>query len=148
MPLKFAVDHAARIIRVRAFGTFGSNDVRDYQLHVRALPEHRGFHEIFDLSSVERIEYISGRNVRELAELAASNDSPAEPTYLAIVAPHPTAFGLARMYQTYRDMAPHSTRIVRIFRSCDDAEQWVGQMIRTRAAAGVAGALCTPWTSE
>jgi hypothetical protein len=130
MSLTFAIDHVARVIRVRAHGRFSGDDLRDYQTNVRSLPEYQGFHEVFDLTDVEEMQYTSRRNVQDMAALAARNDLPDQPTYLAIVAPHPTAYGLARMYQTYREMDPRSTRIVRIFRSRDEAEQWLASSLR------------------
>ena len=43
----------------------------------------------------------------------------------AIVATSAFAYGLARMYATYRALDPRSTRVVSVFRSVDDALTWL-----------------------
>lgn len=133
MPVTYTVDSGARVIRVNAHGVFRGEDLIEYQRTVRARPEFAGFHEIFDLTEAVEIKYTSGRNVQDLAALAASMDEPKQTTYLAIVAPHPAAYGMARMYQTYREMVPQSNRVVRIFRSRAEAEHWMTYSLRERA---------------
>jgi hypothetical protein len=46
-------------------------------------------------------------------------------TRFAIVATSAFAYGLARMYATYRALDARSTRAVNVFRAVNDAEAWL-----------------------
>lgn len=45
----------------------------------------------------------------------------------AIVAPQDLAFGLGRMYDTYRELSGRSTRQVAVFGSMAEALQWLAE---------------------
>jgi hypothetical protein len=58
-------------------------------------------------------------------EIATAADVRGVKTKLAIVVTTPVAYTLARMYQVYRSFIPGSSKILRIFRTYDDARHWV-----------------------
>jgi hypothetical protein len=60
----------------------------------------------------------------ELAQHGAVANHGAPPSRVAIVAPTSLLFGLARMYQTCRELAG-GTRDVRVFRSRAAAAAWL-----------------------
>jgi len=74
---------------------------------------------------VGKVEYGSPWKVREMAGMAAAMDAVGPPTRLAIVAESDLHFGLARMYQAFREANPKSTREVRAFRDYAEALRWL-----------------------
>ncbi|HET7251318.1 MAG TPA: hypothetical protein VFI79_15810, partial [Gemmatimonadales bacterium] len=68
----------------------------------------------------------SGDNMRALAELSASMDIPTTHSKFAIIATTDEAFGLSRMYETYRHLEGKSTKQVRVFRSLTEAHAYLG----------------------
>jgi hypothetical protein len=94
---------------------------------VWSLPEVRGYNQLVDASEMGHVDipFPSADAMRELSSLAASMDDPSIKTRFAIVATSAFAYGLARMYATYRALDPRSTRVVSVFRSVDDAMVWL-----------------------
>jgi len=114
-------------VRARIAGTLTRDDAFQYQQHVWALPEVRGYNQLIDASEMGHVDipFPSADAMRELSALAASMDDPALKTRFAIVATSAFAYGLARMYATYRGLDPRSTRVVSVFRSVEDAMTWL-----------------------
>lgn len=135
MAIDYRIDETSRIVFAVPRGTFTPEDLEAYQKGVWSRPELKAYHELVDMRQVERVEYGSAWKVREMAGLAASMDDSGAPTRLAIVAESDPHFGLARMYQTFREVHPKSTREVRVFRSYDEALRWVSG----GASSGTAG---------
>ena len=124
MPLTIEVDTERRLIIVRVRGVFTYDDISSYQAEILSKPELHGFDEIFDVSEVERIDYKSHKKVGELAERSAALDNSTTGR-MAIVAPTYGAFGLARMYQTYRGLQPSSKKKIAVLRSFEEAVKWL-----------------------
>ena len=85
-----------------------------------------GYKELIDMSDVDHIALPSANRVRDLAQLSAGMDRASASSMLAIVARSDLAFGLGRMYQTYRELQVKSTKQVGVFRSLDDALAFLG----------------------
>lgn len=77
-------------------------------------------HAVLDLSTADIVN-IANHMAGEMKRL------PFGP--LAVVASSDEAFGLARMYQSYCDMA--GPRQVGVFRNLAEAEQWLGTVTQT-----------------
>jgi hypothetical protein len=77
------------------------------------------FSTLIDLSEVTSVDAITGEIVRSLA--AAPIKAVAR---CAFVAPSPAAFGIARMFASYRDARGNPERIG-VFRAVRDAEDWL-----------------------
>lgn len=125
MPIGVRIDSVLRIVFATPQGTFTPEDLLGYQREVWSRPEVKGFNELVDMRAVERVEYGSPWKVREMAAAAVEMDEPALPTNLAIVAESDHLFGLARMYQTFREVNPKSVKVVQSFRSLDEALTWL-----------------------
>jgi hypothetical protein len=121
MPIAYRVDHDARVVVAVGYGIVTDADVFEYQRTVWSRSDVGGFDELIDMTPVTRIEGSSPERVRELAQVAASMDSPASQSRLAVIASADVAFGLGRMFQTYRQLNEQSTKQVGIFRTTDDA---------------------------
>jgi hypothetical protein len=105
-------------------------DIFDYQQEVWSQPDTRGYNELIDLTGVTQIEFISADRMSYLARVSGSMDSPASPSKLAILATADMYFGLARMYETYRNMTKPGTKVVHVFRTSQEALLWLGVSIK------------------
>jgi hypothetical protein len=85
-----------------------------------------GYEELVDVSQVERAELPSPERVKELAKFSARMDPRSSSSRLAVIAPSEFAFGLARMYEAYRNLDDRSTKMVSVFRSMDEALAFLG----------------------
>jgi len=79
-------------------------DVFDYQKNVWSRADTVGFDELIDMEAAQSIAVPSPDRVRQLAELACQMDNPPSGGRFAVVAPQDEAYGLARMYETWRNM--------------------------------------------
>ncbi len=126
MPIEFTIDHARRLVTAKGRGTLTGEDVFGYQRDVWSRAEVQGYNELMDMRDVEQIDLRSIDNMRALAELSASMDAPRVSTRFAIVATTDEAFGLGRMYETYRRLEGKSTKEVGVFRSLNEAYDYLG----------------------
>jgi hypothetical protein len=126
MGIEYQIDKERRMVLAQGRGVVAPADVFAYQREVWSRPEVAGFNELFDMSEVERLVPPSKESVRDLADLSAGMDSSGCSSRFAIVAPEDLAFGIARMYETYREFDPRSTKEVAVFRSKAAALKWLG----------------------
>ncbi|MCI0453232.1 MAG: hypothetical protein L0Z51_12775 [Candidatus Latescibacteria bacterium] len=126
MPIEYVIEVHLRRVVATVHGTLTEHDVFGYQRNVWTHPEIAGFDEIVDMTYVEHVDLPtpSGERMRALAELSAEMDAVTSSRF-AIVAPGDFAYGLARMYGTYRALDERSTKEVRVFRSMQDAMAWL-----------------------
>jgi hypothetical protein len=73
------------------------------------------------MTDVTEIAVPSTDRDRDLATLSASMDHKKSVSRFAIVAPSNVAFGLGRMYQTYRTLDSRSTKEIGVFRTMPEA---------------------------
>ena len=135
MPISYQTDPGKRRIVAEASGAIGQQELFAYQKDVGTRPEWAGFDEIFDVSHVDSLLDIRIDNLKALADLAASMDTPGLPSKFAIVAPQDLYFGLGRMYESLRESAPHSSRRIAAFRSRAEAERWLDAPVDEPAEA-------------
>jgi len=121
MPIEFTIDHARRLVTATARGMLTGQDVFGYQRTVWSRADVQGYNELLDMRAVEGIDIASVDNMRALAQLSASMDIPATSSKFAIVATSDEAFGLSRMYETYRHLEDKSTKQVAVFRTLTEA---------------------------
>lgn len=127
MPISYEILHERKLVRATITGTLTRDDVFNYQKNVWSLPEVHGYNQLIDASEMGHVDipFPSADSMRELSSLAAGMDDPNLKTRFAIVATSAFAYGLARMYATYRALDSRSTRAVSVFRSVDDAMAWL-----------------------
>jgi hypothetical protein len=126
MPIEFTIDHARRLVTATARGLLTGQDVFGYQRTVWSRTDVQGYNELLDMRAVEGIDIASVDNMRALAQLSASMDIPATSSKFAIVATSDEAFGLSRMYETYRHLEDKSTKQVAVFRTLTEAYAYLG----------------------
>jgi hypothetical protein len=121
MPFEYTIDHDRKLVHARAVGKVAEQDVFGYQREVWSRADVAGYNELIDMSGAAKIEQPHTEQMQQLARLSASMDAPQLKSKLAIVAPQLLAFGLGRMYETFREMEELSTKEVRVFHNLDDA---------------------------
>jgi hypothetical protein len=121
MPIEYRIDSRRGLVVATALGTLTDEDVFGYQREVWSRPDVAGYDELVDMSQVERIVLPSADRVRELAAFSAGMDDPSPGSRFAIFAPTDLAFGLGRMYETYRGLAGGGTKQVGVFRTLAEA---------------------------
>ena len=121
MPIDYWIDHERKLVLAKGRGTVTGQDVFGYQRDVWSRDDTAGYDELVDMSEVEHIALPSVDRVRQLASLSADMDTPSLASKLAIIAPQNVAFGLGRMYATYRQMEARSRKHVEVFRSRREA---------------------------
>jgi hypothetical protein len=126
MPIDYTIDHSRRLVIATGRGIVTSDDIFDYQQEVWSRSEVSGYDELMDMTDVERIDLRSVDRIKRLAELSASMDPAAVQSRFAIVAPGDYAFGLGRMYESYRRLEGRSTKQVGVFRSMGEARAFLG----------------------
>ena len=126
MPIRYRVDHEARLVVAAGFGRIGDAEVFGYQAEIASRADIRGYDELMDMTGATGFDVPSPERVRELARVAASTDMADSPSRFAIVAPGDAAFGLGRMFQIHRGLDPRSVRRVGVFRSMDEALAFLG----------------------
>jgi hypothetical protein len=126
MPFTYKVLPDKRLVLTRGHGTITDEEIFGYQLEVWSRPDVQGFDELVDMTDVEHIALPSPERVRDLAVLGAKMDSPGGSSRFAIVAPQDFAFALGRMYGAHREMSAKSTKQVEVFRTREEALQYLG----------------------
>lgn len=125
MPIEYTIDHTRRLVMATGRGTLTGEDIFGYQKDVWSRPEVSGYNELMDMTDVEKIDLRSVEHIKRLAELSASMDTTASQSKFAIVAPGDYAFGLGRMYESYRRLEGRSTKQVGVFRSHGEAMEFL-----------------------
>jgi hypothetical protein len=125
MPINYRVDHAGRIVIAVGHGALIHSDVFGYQRDVWSRADVAGFDELIDMTRVTEIALSSTDRVRDLATLAAGMDGTTR-SRLAIVASADFPFAIGRMFQTYRQLAAHSTKEIGVFRTMEEALTFLG----------------------
>ncbi len=126
MAIEHRIDIEQRLVVAKVHGTLTGPEVFTYQREVWSRSEVAGFDELIDMSDVEHIDLPSIDRVRQLARYSAQMDPAGPASKLAIVAPKDVAYGLGRMYETYRGLDQKSTKRISVFRSMADALAWLG----------------------
>lgn len=126
MPITYRVDHPRRLVVATGTETVTSQDVFDYQKSAWSRTDVAGYDELVDMTHVKELVFGSADSARELAARSAAIDDPAGGEKFAIVAPGDLAFGLARLYQTYRSLNKKSTKRVEVFRTMKEALTFLG----------------------
>ena len=125
MPIEYHIDHGRRLVIASASGKLTAEDFFNYKRNAWAPPDVRGFNELVDASKVEEILSLSFEKISELAKLSASMDDNTISTKLAIVASDTFLYGMGRLYEAFRTVNPKSTKKVGVFRSMQEAIDWI-----------------------
>jgi hypothetical protein len=117
MPFSFHVDKSMKVLHVEAIGEVNDTELMDLSAHLRQeVAFVSGYPILCDCSALTAVS-ISSSLIESLARAARSRTNS-----VAVIAPRPVAFGLARMYQIFSD--PEYERI-HVFDGVVDAMAWL-----------------------
>jgi hypothetical protein len=125
MAIDYRIDHTRGIVFAQVRGSLTAQEMLAYQNEVWSNPAVASYDELVDMSEVEQIVGPTATGVADLAETCGRMDSPTSRSRFAIVAPGNLAFGLGRMYATFRELVPGSTKQVAVFRTMEPALAWL-----------------------
>jgi hypothetical protein len=121
MPLTWAIDREAGIVRVTAQGQVSLEHERDSLLRILAHPDHTPGLGIL-LDNRERRPAATPDHVRAMAGVVSEVPDRLGRMKLAIVVSRDVSFGMARMFAI---LSEASTMRTSIFRDVDEAEAWL-----------------------
>jgi hypothetical protein len=128
MPAHHAIDNDKKLITTTWTGEAVDNELIDaltkYQVDIRSRPEYHTYNDIVDFSTVNSFR-LSTEGIVKLAQIAAKTDVLGIRTKLAIIVKKPIAYGLGRMYETYRSIIPSGLKEVHVFMKHGDALAWI-----------------------
>jgi hypothetical protein len=128
MPAEHTIDANNNLIITTWTGEVADSDLikalSAYLLTIKNRPEYATFDEIVDFSKGSHF-HLSVSGIQRLVELATATDARGTKTRLAIVVNTPIAYTLAQMYQIFRSYIPSGTKILRVFRTYDEARKWI-----------------------
>jgi len=127
MPAEHNIDHDAKLIATLWTGTTTDQELSEalilYHRQIREF-DYASYNQLLDFTGVENI-HLTVAGIRHLAHTAVGTDVTGRRTRLAIVVDRPVAFGLARMYATYRSLVPGQSKDVAVFKQRRDALDWL-----------------------
>ena len=124
MPVAHRFDAEAGLLIVVMDGIVGDEDLLKYAQHITENPAiPTGHDELIDLRGAEGIADVSGPVLRRIADMFTQSDRTPEQSRVALVASSDAAYGLSRMYQTFRSESPLD---LRVFREMSEARTWLG----------------------
>ena len=126
MSIEYRIDRKRRLVIVTGRGTVTPDELGNYQRTVWSNPEVAGYNELADMREVEHVIAASPEQMSGLARLAATMDAGPPSSKFAIVAPQDAVYGLGRMFEAYRGLESQSKKQVAVFRSMEEALQWLG----------------------
>ena len=117
MPFSFHVDESMKVFHVEAIGEVNDTELMDLGARLRQEAAFvSGYPILCDCSALTSVS-ISASLIELLAKAARPRTN-----FVAVIAPLPVAFGLARMYQIFSD--PEYARI-QVFAGVEEAMAWL-----------------------
>ena len=118
MPAGYTIDVARGIVFTRVFGVITDDDLREHARKLKSDPQFKPtFRQFADFSEVTGVE-VTAAGVASI--IGSANPFPSD-AVRAVLAPNPTAFGLARLFE-----ARHEASAMLVTRSREEAERHVG----------------------
>jgi hypothetical protein len=121
MPASYTIDAERQLVYSRGWGDVTDADLLDHQQRLALDPCFQPhFYQLMDFLGVTSAA-VTANGVRAVAQRHLYGPHSRR----AIVASDLTSFGLARMFETFRDTAGGKEHIM-VFRKLEDAWAWLG----------------------
>jgi len=122
MPVDYTIDAERQLVYSRAWGEVTDAELLDHQGRLALDPRFNAdFSQLLDFVGVTSHGGLTASGIRAIAQRHLYGPHSRR----AIATPDATGYGLARMFETYRDIAGGEEQI-RVFTSLDDAWKWLG----------------------
>ena len=129
MPARHDIDNKNNLITTTWTGKVSDSEMvdalREYQREIKSNPDYFDYNEIVDFSEVTHI-HITFKGMEEIREIAIRSDRTEINTKLAFITVSPLAYGLARIYEVYRNVQSTANKTVKVFKKASDAYKWLG----------------------
>jgi hypothetical protein len=120
MPLSYAIDKQHKLVTSTASGVVTYSDITSHQSRLKNDPDFDPtFDQLVDGTAVTHIE-LTTDNVRAIARQRLFAAGARQ----AIATGSEFAYGMARMFELYRDSAG-TGRLVRVFNGREAAQEWL-----------------------
>src|SRR6056300_104900 len=135
MLVSHRIDHDSKVI----ITTFAPEDVtlklfletfNKYQDKLKYLPDFKKYNELVDFRPITSID-ISDSELKQLSNLASTQDTREIVTKLALLVDSKPAFTLAKVYEVIRNLNPASKKQVKVFQEFEEALDWVTDTDKT-----------------
>lgn len=132
MAIKYKVLPDQKIIITQAQAGVSIDEMRSHMSTVSSHPDiHPDFSHLFDLREAKNINF-NTNEVKQLAEFSYFDDSSKR----AIVASSDLYYGMARMYEIFKES---SSANIRVFRTYEEAKEWIGLQEQNDSFSSKAG---------
>lgn len=130
MPMTYTIDREAGVVRLRCWGVLSNDEMLDCVERMHADPARAsGMPSLVDCREIEDMR-VTPAGMQAAANIEQVLADPAqEPWAIAVIAPQDEVFWLGRLYEALRAGSPAT---VRVFRSADDADDWMQRQARAR----------------
>ncbi len=125
VPITIEIDRKNHLVIATAAGTLTMEELFRYQVDSWTGKELREFNELVDLTGVTGFAPPTSESIKDFSDFAAAMEADSVQTKLAIVAEGDFEFGLARMFQVFRETHPLSKKEVAVFRSRPEAMRFL-----------------------
>lgn len=121
MPCDYVIDLEQRLVRATIAGIVTGADLRALRDRLAADPSFSpDLSGLIDLTDA-RADALTSVDIQQMARMAVFGKGARR----AFVSPNPAMFGLARMFEVYREMRDGPERTA-TFRTVAEAEAWLG----------------------
>ncbi len=127
VPISVEILDDQKLVIARVTGVMTGEDMLNYQVDTWSKRSVVGYDEIVDVTSVESFDYKGPSKIKEVTHISARMDWANFSRKMAIVAVSDMATGMARMYQSYRDNETIGRKEIMIFKTMEQARQWLGR---------------------
>jgi hypothetical protein len=119
MAASYKIDKERRLVMSTGSGVLTLADLLAHQEKLLADPDFSpDFSQLWDLTNITEVE-LTSKDVHRLAQRSIFSPDSRR----AILVSRDLVFGLARMFEIYRDILGENG--IRVFRNLDDALEWV-----------------------
>lgn len=127
MPISVEIFDDLKLVIARVTGVMTGEEMMNYQLETWSKRQIVGYDEIVDVAAVEGFNYEGPSKIKEVTHISARMDWANFSRKMAIVAVSDMAVGMARMYQSYREDETIGRKEIMIFKTIEQARQWLGR---------------------
>lgn len=128
MPAETKIDHNDQLIRTTWSGDATDDElfhvINSYLQEIKSKPDYNLYNEIVDFRDVGKIN-ISTMGLEQISKVAVSSEQPEISTKLAFIVKSDLAYGMIRMYTSYRNLISKGNKQIKVFKNESDAHQWI-----------------------
>ena len=95
-----------------------------YQKNIQSRPDYSHYNEVVNFNKASCYS-LTLEGIKNIAKLASKNDQNKIKRKLALIVNSNVAYGLARMYESYRNLTRSANKEIRAFKEENEAFKWL-----------------------